>query len=69
MMYSFELVLVALVLATAFAAIHVKDLISAVFILGGTVSFSRWCGPGWARSTWRLSKPWSAPASARFCCC
>ena len=45
MMYSFELVLVALVLATAFAAIHVKDLISAVFILG---SYSFFLALVWA---------------------
>ena len=45
MTYSFELVLVALVLATAFAAILVKDLISAVFILG---SYSFFLALVWA---------------------
>ena len=45
MMYSFELVLIALVLATAFAAIRVKDLISSVFILG---SYSFFLALVWA---------------------
>jgi multicomponent Na+:H+ antiporter subunit B len=43
--YSVELVLVVLVLATAFAAIAVKDLISAVFILG---SYSFFLAVIWA---------------------
>ena len=45
MTYTFELVLVVLVLATAFAAILVKDLISAVFILG---SYSFFLALVWA---------------------
>ena len=45
MTYSFELVLVALVLATALATILVKDLISAVFILG---SYSFFLALVWA---------------------
>ena len=45
MTYTFELVLVLLVLATAFAAIFVKDLISAIFILG---SYSFFLALVWA---------------------
>ena len=45
MTYSFELVLVVLVLVTAAAAILVKDLISAVFILG---SYSFFLALVWA---------------------
>jgi multicomponent Na+:H+ antiporter subunit B len=45
MTYSFELVLVGLVLTTAFGAILVKDLISAVFILG---SYSFFLALVWA---------------------
>jgi multicomponent Na+:H+ antiporter subunit B len=45
MTYSFELVLVSLVLATAGAAILVKDLVGAVFILG---SYSFFLAVVWA---------------------
>lgn len=45
MTYTFELVLVVLVLVTAFTAILVKDLISAVFILG---SYSFFLALVWA---------------------
>lgn len=45
MTYSFELVLVVLVLATAGAAIFVKDLVSSVFILG---SYSFFLALVWA---------------------
>lgn len=45
MTYSFELVLVVLVLVTALAALYVKDLISAVFILG---SYSFFLALVWA---------------------